>query len=147
MTETLKRDEMIALLNRLGGERDEDVLEAARAAHARITGAGVSWDELLVSNDSGGRAPAVAEVEVEVEAEAEAEAEVEVEKKPEAPAAKAQSNAESLKLIEKMLAMKGISGSLRDELKSYKADIREGEFDKADARYLGALAKRLSKGG
>ncbi len=145
MTEALKRDDMIALLNRLGGERDEDVLEAARAAHARIAGAGVSWDELLVSNDSGGRAPAVAEVEAP--AEVEAEAEVEVEEKPEAPAAKAPSNAESLKLIEKMLAMKGISADLRDELKSYKADIRDGEFDKADARYLGALAKRLSKGG
>jgi hypothetical protein len=145
MTETLKRDEMIALLNRLGGEDDKDVLAAARAAHARITGAGVTWDELLVSNEPGGRA--AAEPEVEAKAEPEVEAEAEFEEMPEAPAGKAPSNAESRKLIDKMLAMKGISGSLRDELNSYKADIKEGEFDKADARYLGALAKRLSKGG
>ncbi len=49
MTEALKRDEMIALLDRMGSERDEDVLAAAREAHSLIAAAGVSWDELLVS--------------------------------------------------------------------------------------------------
>ena len=40
MTEPLERDEVVGLLTRLGSERDEDVLEAARQVHARLTAAG-----------------------------------------------------------------------------------------------------------
>ncbi len=52
MTEPLERDEVIGLLNSLGSERDEDVLEAARQAHAKITAAGMTWEDLLVPDDS-----------------------------------------------------------------------------------------------
>jgi hypothetical protein len=48
MTETLRRDEFIAILNRLGSDEDEEVLQAARQAHARIAAAGMRWEDLLV---------------------------------------------------------------------------------------------------
>ncbi len=51
MTEPLSRDDAIDLLKKLGGERDEDVLEAAREIHARITAADMTWEQLLVSED------------------------------------------------------------------------------------------------
>ena len=47
MAEDLDRDGIIGLLESLGSESDEDALEAARAVHARITAAGVTWDALL----------------------------------------------------------------------------------------------------
>ena len=54
MTEPLSRNDVIELLKKLGGERDEDVLEAARETHARITAAGMTWEELLVPEGGAG---------------------------------------------------------------------------------------------
>ena len=45
MTEALERDTVIGLLHKLGSERDEDVLEAARQVHAQITAAGMTWED------------------------------------------------------------------------------------------------------
>ena len=128
MAKPLDRNEIIELLNRLGGDRDEDVLEAARAAHSLIDAAGADWDELLVNGES----------DVEDESAIVDEASE--------PAAKGGGKGGSRKLIEKLLAGKGVSASLRQELKDYLTDIEEGDFDEADARYISALAKRLSKG-
>ncbi len=47
MAGDLDRDGIIALLETLGSERDEDVVEAAREIHTQVTAAGVTWDELL----------------------------------------------------------------------------------------------------
>ncbi len=47
MAGDLDRDGIIALLESLGSERDEDVVEAAREIHAQVTAAGVTWDALL----------------------------------------------------------------------------------------------------
>ena len=52
MTEPLERDEVVGLLKRLGSEPDEEVLEAARQVHARITAAGMTWDDLLVPDQA-----------------------------------------------------------------------------------------------
>jgi hypothetical protein len=49
MTEPLSRDDVIAWLEKLGAERDEEVLEAARQVHARIAASGMTWEDLLVS--------------------------------------------------------------------------------------------------
>ncbi len=51
MTETLRRDEFIAILNRLGSDEDEEVLQAARQAHAQIAASGMSWEDLLVPEE------------------------------------------------------------------------------------------------
>lgn len=67
MTEPLDRDDVIALLNTLGSEQDEEVLEAARQVHARIKAAGISWDVLLVPD-----ADPDADAEADPDAEADA---------------------------------------------------------------------------
>lgn len=50
MTEPLSRDDVIAWLEKLGAERDQEVLEAARQVHARIAASGMTWEDLLVSD-------------------------------------------------------------------------------------------------
>ena len=144
MTEPLARDDVIGLLNRLGGDDDEEVLEAAREAHARITAAGLTWDDLLVLDDDADDDTGDSE-----DADDEAEAD-ELEEAPEAESAEpppkpAGTNAEALSLIDKLLAKSGISEDLREELKGYKTDIKEGEFDEADRRYVRAVYDRLTK--
>ena len=54
-------------------------------------------------------------------------------------------DAETLALIEKLLAKSGRSDALREELEEYKADITNGEFDARDHQYVRALHKRLAK--
>lgn len=131
MTETLDRDELIGLLNSLGSEDDAEALAAARRAQALVSEAGVSWDELLVPEES-------AEEDRELDEEP-----TEAEEEP--PAEAAEKNAESLALIGKLLARKDISQELREELEGYKADIAEGDFTEADRKYLRAVSQRLKK--
>ncbi len=169
MTETLRRDEFIAILNRLGSDEDEEVLRAARQAHARIAASGMRWEDLLVPD---GRAdepadepapeneepateneePAAENEEPADESDEEEETEdVEpeaVEDEPPAERAGAEGtgkDTESLALIGELLARSDISEELRAELDGYKTDIAENEFVAADRRYLRAIRKRLSK--
>jgi len=39
----------------------------------------------------------------------------------------------------------GVSAETKKELEEYKIDIKEGEFEKMDLKYLQALHKRLAK--
>ena len=141
MTEPLNREEVIDLLQKLGSEQDSEVLESARRVHARVTGAGLSWEELLVGDEP---APEIApEPEAEHEAEHEEEPAEESESEPEAepahdtgyddekdetPAEMAEKNAASLALIDKLLAKSDISDSFREELDEYKKDIAAGDL-------------------
>jgi hypothetical protein len=155
MTEPLNRDDIIELLNRLGSKRDEDVLEAARQAHAQLTAAGVTWEDLLVPDrsdevdDGGGEYLDQEDEDEDDDGDGDGDGDGEYldqkDEDDEPPAAKAGNDAESRKLIDKLLARKGISDDLRAELNGYKTDIAEGEFTEADRRYLDALHKRLSK--
>jgi hypothetical protein len=140
MTEPLVRDDIIGLLNQLGSDRDEDVLEAARQLHARITAAGVSWEELLASEDQdaegvheGGAGHADGSERDEPSHE-----------DAETPAEATGDDAQSLVLIDKMLAKPDISEDFRSELEGYKADMAAGEFEEGDHRYIRALYERLS---
>ncbi|MCZ6452915.1 MAG: hypothetical protein O6909_01620, partial [Alphaproteobacteria bacterium] len=54
-------------------------------------------------------------------------------------------NAETLALIEKLLAKPDRSDALREELKEYKEDIAQGEFNAKDHQYVRALYARLAK--
>jgi ribosomal protein L12E/L44/L45/RPP1/RPP2 len=141
MTELLNRDELIALLNRLGGDEDEEVLQAARQAHSQIAAAGVSWEDLLVPEEPDEESPEPEDQELEEEEDEEEEEEEE----DGSPAEPAGTDADSLALIGKLLARSDISAELRAELEDYKADIAEGEFLAADRRYLRAVHERLSK--
>lgn len=163
----LNRERIIELLDRLGSEDDADVVQAARTLHGEITAAGFGWDALLTpeqaeepvlddedeepedeepdedeSDDEDGD-----EDEGEDEDEDEPEPDTETDIEPEAPTGKVHDSrdAESLALIEKLLARRQIGEALRDELNGYKEDIAEGDFGEADRKYVRALRARLSK--
>jgi len=126
MAESLKREEIVALLSRLGGDDDADVLEAARALHAAVTHGSVGWDKLLTSASAGDPA----------EAEA-------ASGRPEGDEVPGGADG-ALALIEKLLARPGLTDDFRHEMEGYKSDIAAGEFADDDHRYLIALDKRLS---
>ncbi len=175
MTEMLRRDELIAILNRLGSDEDEEALQAARQVHAQITAAGMSWEDLLVPDgpaaesdeaanesdeaaDEGGEAADESDEADDESDEAEDESDEADETEDgereagedESPAERAgaegtEKNTESLALIGKLLARSDISEELRAELEGYKTDIAENDFVEADRRYLRAIHQRLSK--
>ncbi len=135
------RGEVIELLEKLGGSEDVGVLEAARELNAKISGSGLSWDDLLVPKEDETAVETSYDEDDSLEDEDDAEASdvaVEIVATGEA--------AEDIKLIEQLLARKEISGPLREELDGYKEDIAEGDFTTADRQYLQALQNRLSGG-
>ena len=137
MAEDLDRDELIALLDRLGHADDADALAAAREIHTRVTAAGESWDELLLP--------------------LEADQDWTPDTPPQQPDTQPQQpdtagnqaapvdDAPSLALIDKILTKRDIADTTREELLGYKEDIAHGEFDMSDRKYLQALDARLSK--
>ena len=126
MAEKLNREEIVALLKRLGGDDDADVLAAARALHAGVTDAGIGWDELLTpqnareadTGEAATRQPAAADI--------------------------SGGNDAALALIDRLLARSGITEDFRHEMEGYKSDIAAGAFTDDDHHYLVALDKRLS---
>jgi hypothetical protein len=148
MTEPIPREDVIELLNRLGSDRDEDVLEAAREVHTRIAAANMTWDQLLVpdqADDADDEYDESEDSEDSEDSDAIEAPDPDDEEATEPAGAPDAKNAESLALIDKLLAMRGISTDLREELKGYKTDIAEGEFETRDHRYLRAVHARLSK--
>ncbi len=139
MFANLDRDQFIELLQELGDDDDEAVLTAARDLHARITVAGISWDDLLVPErepeadlDNDDEEP-VAFVDMDGdESDGNEDALLSESEK-----------AEALTLIDKLLE-KGVSADTKEELEDYKTDIADGEFFSNDLRYLKALYKRLT---
>lgn len=134
----LDRAELISLLETLGSENDEEVLAAARVLDTKVSAAGTSWNVLLAAGIGAG-APAS-----EAEAEAESDGEDAPPVSAELPADAAAKNAETLSLIDRLLARGGHSEAFREELEGYKADIAAGEMTDADHSYVRALYKRLS---
>ena len=151
MTELPRRNDVIELLNRLGSDRDEDVLEAAREVHARITAAGTTWEELLVPDDAAAESDDIddaADDEIDDTADDEIDDTESPDPEDETTLSTTEmgaKDAESIALIDKLLAKSDISTDMREELKGYKTDIAEGEFEARDRRYLSAIYKRLSK--
>ncbi len=164
MAGDLDRDGIIGLLESLGSERDEDVLEAAREIHAQVTAASVTWDVLLAPDaaaedeapggtaeeedeDAAERGEADGEDAAErEEADGEDAQFAEAEGEDVAPTpARDRGNKESLALITRLLAKSDISKDMREELQGYKEDIAEGEFEDMDRKYLRALHARLTK--
>ncbi len=140
MTEPLERDNVIELLKRLGSDLDEDVLDAARQVHAQITVAGMVWEDLLVPDVDAAEGD-----DVEYEDTEDETLEPPAEPPAETAAETAEKDADSLALIGELLARPGISEDLREDLENYKTNIAEGEFEKADRRYVRAVHERLSK--
>jgi hypothetical protein len=125
----LDRAGMIDLLGRLGAESDETVLQAARELTRAVGESGLAWDDLIRPNveAAGADAEPVDEPGIAIAA-----GDVPVGGK-----------AEVARLIERLLARKTISDTLREELTEFKGAIADGSFDDMDADYVRALAKRL----
>ncbi len=174
MTEAPSRDDVIELLNKLGSDRDEDVLEAAREVHARITAAGMTWEELLVSDGAGDTDDDddiddddtddtddtddddtddtddddTDDIDDTGDDDTGGDDSESPDPEDEAPrpAGKAGAkHADSMALIDELLAKSDISADMREELEGYKTDIAAGEFETRDRRYVSAIHKRLSK--
>jgi hypothetical protein len=154
MTEPPRRDDVIELLNRLGSDRDEDVLEAAREVHARIAAAGTTWDELLVPEGGADDTDDTDDTDDGTDTddgdtddgESDDTESPDPEDEATRPAGGAGAkHADSIVLIDELLAKSDISADMREELKGYKTDIAEGEFEARDRRYISAIHKRLSK--
>lgn len=146
MTEPLDRDVVIRLLDQLGGDQDADVLEAARDLHAQITAAGLNWDELLMPDvDTTMDSTETDETAVETDETAVSDHSDQDGDDAGPSAGKKGKNAETLALIEKLLAKPDRSDALREELEDYKEDIAQGEFNAKDHQYVRALYARLAK--
>lgn len=131
MTESItreEREEIVALLERLGSDEDQDVLEAARALHAKIDQAGGSWEALLLGDHEDDVAAPPDDAE-------EVAAPVVIDD---------EHAAETLRLLDTLLAKGDISEDFREELEGYKADMAAGELDGNDHRYIRAVFKRLT---
>jgi hypothetical protein len=115
------RIRFIELLNRLGAEDDDTVLAAARELHRSVKEAGLEWSGLLQADDGS------------VAAEAETPTST---KTP-------TDHAGDMKIIDRLLARQDLSDMMRSDLADFKRGIREGAFDRMDADYVRALAKRL----
>ena len=147
MRTDLERDDFIALLEKLKSEDEAEVLAAVRDLNAKMTVAGVTWDDLLMSQDD---APAASDYsnEDEGEEEDEDEDEDEVEQTSDDDDSdlnplSAEEKAEAASLIAAIRGME-ISDLTKDELKEYEDDLEHGEFEQMDLRYLKALKTRLS---
>ena len=145
MSEPLKRDKVIDLLERLGSEQDEDALAAARALHSQITGAGMGWQDLLVGDE--GAAQSAPDVDDDTDDEDEfVRGDTDHEDDTHEPAVNfSHDESKTPALIDKLLARGGNSEMLREELEEYKSDLANGDFEPSDHRYIQALYARLSK--
>ena len=131
----LDRPGIVELLSRLGAQDDATVLAAARELNAKVSQSGLTWDELLRANLD------VADADAEHE-------DAPGEEIDDAPAERegglsAADKAEALRLLDRLLARKGLSSTLRGDLADLKRGIADGSFDAMDSRYVRALAKRL----
>ncbi len=148
MRTDLERDDFIALLEKLKGEDEADILAAVRDLNAKMTVAGVSWDDLLISQDDTPAATDYSdddEDEDEDEDEGEGEGEVEQAEDDDSDLKplSAEEKVEAASLIAAIRGME-ISDLTKDELEEYEDDLEHGEFEQMDLRYLKALKARLS---
>ena len=165
----LDRSVFIALLQRLGAERDEDALAAARELHRTIAESGMNWNDLLIPDsrpqdlNSGPDADeedkaadaeddaADGDDELEVVVEEEEEEDDDDDTDEEAAAApvaapeepRTASPEEDARTIERLLAIESLSKETRDELTGFQRDVAEGRLSAMDSQYIAALARRL----
>jgi hypothetical protein len=116
------RTRLIAELDRLGAEGDDEALAAARGVAATMREWGLGWDALLRSVPDGQDEPLPAD-------------------EPEIPLAAGDIAADSA-VVDQLLARE-LSEETRLELTDIKANIAAGTFDAMDSRYIRALARKL----
>jgi hypothetical protein len=139
MPADLNREDILALLNKLGSADDAEVLGTARELNRQVKAAGVSWDALLASDtdddddDDDAVAYSVSDDET-----------VLVAPNADHGGLNDADKAEARTLIDAIGALK-VSDTTRDELADYAADLLENRMEQMDLRYLRALKKRLDR--
>lgn len=122
------RSRFVELLGQLGAEDDATVLAAARELHRTVQDSGLDWDRLLQADGAPDEEPdddPVAKPKASPEVTSRAD------------------KSDDMKIVDRLLARKGLSDELRSDLADFKRNIREGTLDKMDSDYIRALAKRL----
>ena len=125
----LDRSEMLGLLERLGAADDQEVLASARSLNARVAEAGLTWDDLLRANP---RSLESVDADEDLNDEDAGPQPVVVGEK-----------ADDAKLIDQILARKGVSKEMRQSLAELKRGLSDGTTDASDRRYIRALARRM----
>ena len=119
----LDRSRLVGLLNQLGDESDATVLAAARGANALVAASGQSWSEAIAADVDSFDAPSAPAMDAEP--------------------ASGGGKSDEARLVERLLARKDISDTLRSDLEEFKRQLASGQLDRMDADYLRALVKRL----
>ena len=135
MQTDLERDDFLVLLEKLRSEEDGVILTTVNDINAKMSDAGVSWDDLLISQD-----------DIQVE-DGEDLIDHEVETENDSGDTFEPLNDEEKREAESLIgAIRGmkVSAATKKELDEYVEDIKEGEFEVMDLRYLRALKERLS---
>ena len=131
----LNREEFLVLLEKLSSSKESEVLSIVEEINNKISNAGVTWDQLLISSDG--------EEEFEESDDDEINHNEDVEESDSKPISKTEIT-EAKKLIQ---AIDAISKSelTKQELREYEEDLKEGDFEQMDLQYLRALKDRLAK--
>ena len=135
MKTDLERDEFLVLLEKLRSEDDSIILATVGDINSKMMVAEVSWDDLLISQDD-------IQVDNDVDAEVQ-DANNDNDSDGTIEPLNDEEKREAEDLIGAIRSMK-VSGSTKKELDEYASDIKEGEFELMDLRYLRALKARLS---
>ena len=163
MLANLDREKFIELLGKLGSEKDEDALSAARDLNAQVTVAQLSWDDLLVpdqgeasvarddagddSGDDAGEDDGDYRNDLLDANDADDDEDEDKDNLFDEDDEKDltdEEKSEALSLIDKISALE-ISKGTKEELTEYKQDIDDGDFAQMDLRYLRALHGRLAR--
>jgi hypothetical protein len=135
MKTDLERDEFLVLLEKLRSEDDSIILATVGDINSKMMVAEVSWDDLLISQDN-------IQVDNDVDAEVQ-DANNDNDSDGTTEPLNDEEKREAEDLIAAIRSMK-VSGATKKELDEYASDIKEGEFELMDLRYLRALKARLS---
>ena len=135
MKTDLERDEFLVLLEKLRSEDDSIILATVGDINSKMMVAEVSWDDLLISQD---------DIQVDNDVDAEVQnTNNDNDSDGTFEPLNDEEKREAEDLIGAIRNMK-VSGSTKKELDEYASDIKEGEFELMDLRYLRALKARLS---
>ncbi|HIF60992.1 MAG TPA: hypothetical protein EYQ26_16145 [Rhodospirillales bacterium] len=138
MRTDLERGDFLALLEKLKSEEDDEVLGVVRDINAKMTVAGVSWDDLLISQDETQEDSADDDKDEDGQ-----ESGRENVSDDNSEPLNDEERQEAENLINAIKGMK-VSEATKQEIDEYRDDLREGEFEQMDLRYLRALKARLS---
>ena len=149
MLANLDRQKFIEMLGKLGSEKDEDALSAARDLHAQLTVAQLSWDDLLVPDQAN--VPVAASVGGDESGDDDGDYEGDLpdsddsdDEDDDERDLTDEEKSEAVSLIDKISTLE-ISKDTKEEIAGYKQDIDDGDFAQMDLRYLRAFYTRLVK--